>query len=76
MLKLLTAIASSREYGKASWAVYNIKMDDDRELPGERNPAKLLPFECEIELPTEGVDKLPFEFQGSGDEFYSGSSVF
>jgi hypothetical protein len=51
-------------------------MDDERELPGEHDPAKLLPFECLMEPQTEGVERLPFEFQGSGDDFYSGTSVF
>ncbi len=50
--------------------------NDDREFPGEHDPANLLPFERELEPHDENVEKLPFEFQGSGDDFYTGTSVF
>lgn len=51
-------------------------MDDEREFPGDHDPAKLLPFECVLEPLDESTDKLPFEFQGSGGDFYSGTTVF
>jgi hypothetical protein len=57
-----------------SSATYTSGMDDERELPGD--PAKLLPFECVLEPTDESVEKLPFEFQGSGDDLYTGTVVF
>lgn len=51
-------------------------MDDERELPSELDPANLLPFERVIEQSDESVEKLPFEFRGSGDDLYTGTAIF
>jgi hypothetical protein len=49
--------------------------EDDRDMR-HLDPANLLPFERELEPADPNVEKLPQQFQGSGDDFYSGTAVF
>jgi hypothetical protein len=56
---------------------YNTRMDEDDERDMRHlDPANLLPYEHRLEPEDEDVEKLPQQYQGSGDDFYSGTAVF